>query len=130
MGNVLLHKHLIINADIANPPLENDLPIMYDWFKDLIESINMKILMGPYLVYSNMLDNEGFTGAAIIETSHIAMHCWDKCNPAKMKFDVYTCSTLHVGTIFDKIQIFKPLNIEYLYIDRETELSIIEKGKL
>lgn len=98
---------------------------MEEWFKELIEDIGMKILMGPYLVYSDMENNRGFTGVAVIETSHIAMHIWDECEPAKMKLDVYTCSTLDVDTIMKKLASFSPIDIEYLFIDRDEEIRIL-----
>jgi hypothetical protein len=32
-------------------------------------------MMGPYVKYSDMPGNRGITGGAIIETSHVVMHC-------------------------------------------------------
>lgn len=128
MGYVLEHKHLVVNATIKTPPLEKDLPFMQEWFKELIEDIGMKILMGPYVVYSNMEHNRGFTGAAIIETSHIVLHAWDECIPAKIKLDVYTCSTLDIETIFEKIKVFSPIDIDYLFIDRDEKISVLKDG--
>lgn len=84
--------------------------------------------MGPYIIYSNMKGNRGFTGVTIIETSHIALHVWDECIPAKMKLDVYTCSSLDIKTIFEKIKVFNPIDINYLYIDRDDEISILKNG--
>jgi S-adenosylmethionine/arginine decarboxylase-like enzyme len=130
MGHVLEHKHLVVNATIKTPPLEKDLPFMKEWFTELIQDIGMNILMGPYLVYSNMEHNRGFTGVAIIETSHIALHCWDECNPAKIKLDVYTCSTLDIETIFEKLKVFAPIDVEYLFIDRDESISILKNGAL
>lgn len=130
MGNVLLHKQIIINANVENPPGKEDIHFMKGWFQDLIESINMKILMGPYMIYSEMIGNEGFTGVAVIETSHIAFHGWNKCDNPFIRLDVYTCSHLNREIILDKLKIFKPHNIEYLVIDRKTELNILEKGML
>lgn len=130
MGQVLEHKHLIINATIKNPPVEKDIPFMVDWFKELVEDIHMKILMGPYVVYSHMEGNRGFTGVTIIETSHIAMHLWDECVPAKMKLDVYTCSTLDIATIFEKLKVFSPIDVDYIFIDRDEGISILKNGEL
>ena len=130
MTHVLEHKHLIVNATISTPPIEKDVPFMVEWFRELVEDINMKILMGPYVVYSNMVGNRGFTGVTIIETSHIAMHIWDECKPAKMKLDVYTCSSLDIKTIFEKIKVFAPIDIDYLYIDRDEGISILKDGDI
>lgn len=129
MGNILEHRHLIVSATINKPPKDTDIESMNVWFKDLVHSINMKILMGPYLIYSNMIGNKGFTGVTIIETSHIAMHIWDETNPAKMELDVYTCSYLDVHTIFNKIKQFDPVDINHIYIDRNKQLEIVSKNQ-
>lgn len=129
MGQILEHKQLILNATIKTPPLEKDVPFMVEWFKELVEDINMKILMGPYVVYSNMIGNRGFTGVTVIETSHAALHVWDECVPAKMKLDVYTCSELQVDIILEKIKTFYPIDIDYMLIDRDNNITILEVMK-
>lgn len=126
---MLKHQHLIIRAEIANPPFEKDLNDMNLWFKDLIESINMKILSGPHIVYCNMPGNRGFTGVCCIETSHIAMHIWDEDDPSIIQLDVYTCSTLEIETVFKKMKRFNPKMIDYTYIDRDNKLEIVGGGK-
>ena len=86
--------------------------------------------MGPYSVYSDMVDNQGLTAVTIIETSHIAMHVWDAVSPGLMEFDVYTCSTLNPQDIIDEMQQFSPVKIEYFFIDRERSLKLIEEKKI
>jgi len=95
--------------------------------KKLVDKIGMKILMGPYAVYSDMVGNRGLTAVTIIETSHIAMHVWDEDEPALMQLDVYTCSTLNISDVFEAIEEFKPVKVEYKYIDRENSLFILDK---
>lgn len=126
MTKILQHKHLIVRAELKNPPscAEN----IQDWMKDLVEKIGMKILMGPYAVYSDMVGNRGLTAVTIIETSHIAMHVWDEDEPALMQLDVYTCSTLNIEDVFSAISMFNPVHVEYKYIDREDELILLDKG--
>ena len=89
----------------------------------------MKILMGPYAVYSDMVGNRGLTAVTIIETSHIAMHVWDEVDPALMQLDVYTCSTLDIEDVFEALKEFDPILIEYKYIDREHELKLLDHGE-
>jgi S-adenosylmethionine/arginine decarboxylase-like enzyme len=98
--------------------------------KSLVDKIGMKILMGPYAVYSDMVGNRGLTAVTIIETSHIALHVWDECSPAMMQLDVYTCSTLNIEDVFKAIEVFSPTLVEYKYIDRENELTLLDKGIL
>ena len=86
---LLVHKHLIVRAEAIRPPMDE--AYLTEWLNDFITSINMKVLMGPYVIYHNVPGNRGITGAAIIETSHIVMHVWDEPSPALMQFDVYSC---------------------------------------
>ena len=126
MSKVLEHKHLIIRAELNNPP--KCVEAIQDWMGSLVDTIGMKILMGPYAVYSDMTGNQGLTAVTIIETSHIAMHVWDEVDPGLMQLDVYTCSTLDIDDVFKAIQVFEPVSVEYKYIDRENEVTLINKG--
>jgi len=123
---VLEHKHLIVRAELDNPPM--DVAEIDLWIKALVEKIGMKILMGPYAVYSEMENNRGLTVVAIIETSHIVLHTWDECDPGLMQLDVYTCSELNINDVFDAVQEFGPTKIEYTYIDRENDLTLLDQG--
>ena len=128
MSKVLEHKHLIVRAELKNPPYSvHDIK---EWMKVLVKKIDMNILMGPYAVYSDMTGNQGLTAVTIIETSHIAMHVWDEDDPALMQLDVYTCSQLNIEDVFDAIKEFEPVKVEYRYIDREYGLTLIDKGSI
>lgn len=95
------------------------------WMKKLVNSIGMKILMGPYSVYSKIAGNRGLTSVTIIETSHIALHVWDEEEPGKLQLDVYSCSTLDVDVVLKAIDEFEPQNMNYYLIDRDQELKLI-----
>lgn len=117
----LEHKHLIVRVEVNNPPTSENLAT--EWVKTLVEKINMKILMGPYAKYLDVVGNRGLTVVTIIETSHIAMHVWDECSPALMQLDVYTCGALEPSLILNSIQEFEPIKVEYKYLDREHGLK-------
>ncbi len=124
---ILVHKHLIVRAEAVNPPME--VPHLTDWLHNFIDFINMKVLMGPYVVYHDVPGNRGITGAAIIETSHIVMHVWDEPSPALMQFDVYSCGEFDAETICKKIQKdFNVVKIDYKFLDRETGLRDVSGG--
>lgn len=127
-SKILEHKHLIVRAELNNPPKCTTAIDL--WMKDLVERIGMKILMGPYSVYSEMVGNQGLTAVTIIETSHIAMHVWDEVEPGLMQLDVYTCSQLNTEDVFKAIEQFEPVKVEYKYIDREHNLTLLEKGSI
>ena len=123
-NKVLVHKHLIVRAEIKKPPQSES--YFENWLRDFIESIEMKILMGPFVKYSDMPGNEGLTGGAIIETSHVIMHCWDHVEPPIMQLDVYSCSEFDPIKVCDKVKKdFDATKIEYKFLDRENDLREI-----
>ena len=122
--NLLVHKHLIIRAEASKPPTGEE--YLRNWMINFIESINMKIFMGPYVKYCAMEGNRGITAVAIIETSHIAMHIWDEPKPALMQFDVYSCGEFNEKDICNTImKDFDIRKIEYKYLNRETGLNVL-----
>ena len=122
--NLLVHKHLIVRAEVYRPPMDEK--FLTSWLNQFIEKIGMKVMMGPYVKYSNMVGNRGITGAAIIETSHIVMHIWDEVSPALMQFDVYSCGEFDPEIICNKIdEDFAVHKIEYKFLDRENNLNEI-----
>jgi S-adenosylmethionine/arginine decarboxylase-like enzyme len=120
----LLHKHLIIRAEVDKAPTNANY-ISSVWMPELIKSINMKILMGPFSTYSEMVGNRGLTAICIIETSHIALHTWDECSPHLLQLDVYTCSSLDPYQVSSMLLEFEPSKIEMKYLDRENNLTEI-----
>ena len=126
-SEVLVHKHLIIRAEAVSPPMDTD--FLTKWLEDFIKFINMKVLMGPYVVYHDLPGNRGITGAAIIETSHIVMHVWDEPSPALMQFDVYSCGEFDPEQICRLIQRdFEITKIDYKFLDRENDLTDVGGG--
>ena len=124
---VLVHKHLIVRAEAVNPPMVEQ--HLKDWLFNFIETINMKVLMGPYVIYHDVPGNRGITGTAIIETSHIVMHVWDEPSPALMQFDVYSCGEFDPEQICRLIQRdFEITKIDYKFLDRENDLTDVGGG--
>jgi S-adenosylmethionine/arginine decarboxylase-like enzyme len=124
---MLQHKHLLIRAEVKNPPQNEE--YIKEWFRNLISRINMKLLMGPISAYVDVPGNKGLTCVAIIETSHIAMHVWDENDPGLMQLDVYTCGALNIEDVFAAIEEFKPISIDYKYLDREHEFKVLNQNK-
>jgi|TARA_B100000902_G_scaffold36279_1_gene43390 S-adenosylmethionine/arginine decarboxylase-like enzyme len=120
----LVHKHVIIRAEVTNPPTDETLTS--NDVKALIEAIGMKILMGPYAKYCNMKGNRGLTVATIIETSHVIIHTWDETDPAMIQLDVYTCGVFDPNVVFDWLQKYNPTKIDFKYLDRENGLTEIK----
>jgi len=127
-NSLLIHKHLIVRAEVNNPP--KDVDKLTEWLKDFIVSINMKIMLGPYVAYCNNEGNRGITGVAVIETSHIAIHVWDEPVPALMQLDVYSCAEFNPYLIADKLKKdFDVVKLDYKFLNRETGLKPIRLNK-
>lgn len=116
----IVHKHLIIRAEVNNPPKDEE--FVKNWMSNLIDTIGMKVLMGPFAKYLDKEGNRGITTVAIIETSHIAMHVWDEDNPSLIQLDVYTCGPLDPQLVVDQLNQFDIVKAEMKYLDRENEL--------
>jgi len=121
MKKLLEHKHIIIRAEVKNPP--KDEIIAVESLKDLIKQIDMKLLMGPYAKYVEMEGNRGLTVAAIIETSHVVLHSWDEVEPAIIQLDVYTCGAFNPNTVFAWLKRFGVVKADWKYIDREFDIK-------
>ena len=117
----LFHKHLIVRAEV-NKPMVCPEKVSKEWMPALIDRIGMKILMGPYAVYSDIEGNRGLTAATIIETSHIVMHIWDEQSPAMVQLDVYTCGPLDPYDVVESLKEMDPVHIDMKYLDREHDL--------
>lgn len=120
----LIHHHLIVRALVEEPP---KLPVeIVEWKRKLIEDIGMKVMLGPFAAYCWNDGNRGLTAVTAIETSHIALHCWDEQSPALFQLDIYTCSDLDVAKVFAAIQQFKPTAITSRFLDREADISDLD----
>lgn len=120
---MLKHKHLIIRAEVLNPP--KDPFFIKSWVSELINKIGMNLVQipqNPNAFYSEMEGNRGLTCIAIIETSHIALHVWDEDTPSLVQLDVYSCSDLDINIVFEMIKEWTPLDIKFKFLDRENDL--------
>jgi S-adenosylmethionine/arginine decarboxylase-like enzyme len=121
---LLEHKHLIIRAEVSNPP--KDEHWLHGWLVTLVDKIGMKVCRGPVTAYVDMPGNEGLTGVVVIETSHIAIHVWDAINPALVQLDVYTCGFLDKEIIFAELEQWNPTKVEWKLLDREFGLNEVK----
>jgi S-adenosylmethionine/arginine decarboxylase-like enzyme len=112
----LAHEHLIVRAEINNPPTNPEK--INDWLAELVDGLGMKIMMGPFSAYSEMVGNRGLTGACIIETSHVVLHVWDEDNPGMLQLDVYSCAPVDCNLVLARIQEFEPTNVDFKFLDR------------
>jgi S-adenosylmethionine/arginine decarboxylase-like enzyme len=126
--DLLIHEHLILRA-LVNEPFQ-DVAKAKAWLVSIIEGIGMKVAQGleanPIGYYCNLPGNVGLTAAGILETSHVVIHIWDQVRPAKVHFDLYSCSHFTIDQI---VEYLKPLGIVELrgkFLDREKDLPLLE----
>ena len=123
MTKPLEHKHVIIRAEVLNPPTNENIAIKH--VQTLIDRIGMKVLIGPFAKYVEMAGNRGLTVAAIIETSHVVLHAWDEQEPGLLQLDVYTCGAFDPRRVFEWVEeYYNPIKMEYKYLDREKGLTL------
>jgi S-adenosylmethionine/arginine decarboxylase-like enzyme len=126
LSKLLEHKHLIVRAEVRKPP--KDTAKMEVWMSNMVKSIGMIELAKPRAIYSDMEGNRGLTCDVILNTSNAVVHTWDEVDPSIFMLDVYTCGALDINVIFDLLVDFNPEKIEYMYLDREHGLNILDKG--
>jgi len=126
LAKILEHKHLIVRAEVRNPP--KDTALMEKWMSNMVRSIGMVELAPPRAIYSDMPGNRGLTCDVILNTSNAVVHTWDEVDPGIFMLDVYTCGALEPDVIFKLLVDFDPVKIEYMYLDREHGLNILDKG--
>ena len=121
---MLNHKHLIINANSNNPLI--DPKTTEDFLRELVDKIGMKIKIGPFAAYCEADGNNGITAAVCIETSHVALHFWDKANPPYLRMDVYSCADFDVDLVLDTVnKTFETTDLNYILLDRNNNIEII-----
>lgn len=97
----------------------------HQWLVELIESQDMNIMAGPYVAYCDRPGLEGWSGTAIIETSHVAIHVWDKVSPVLVQLDFYTCGQLDVDLLLSQLAPFGLHKHDQLVLDREYRLEVL-----
>lgn len=126
MAKLLEHKHLIVRAEVRNPP--KDTSRMEAWMTNMVKAIGMVELAPPRAIYSDMVGNRGLTCDVILNTSNAVIHTWDEIDPGLFMLDVYSCGHLDPKVIFDLLQEFDPVKVEYMYLDREHGLKVLDTG--
>ena len=116
------HKHLIIRAEVNNPPTSEK--EIKKWLRNLVNKIDMNIIKGPYASYVNKEGNRGVTGVVMIETSHIAIHVWDEDRPALVQCDVYSCAEFSSNEVLAEFVPMDVVTLDKILLDRADTLKI------
>lgn len=127
------HLHLLINAQIKNPPGPNDCDKINDFMRGMVSHVRMKVMLEPVSAWCNDPGNEGMTSTVILTTSHCAMHIWNfpEPNNSIMQFDLYSCAPFNVDEVMEYIQKnFSVVGASYKFLDRESGFSILDCGEI
>jgi S-adenosylmethionine/arginine decarboxylase-like enzyme len=108
-----LHKHVLIRSEVTEPIVDVD--VAKGFMKRLVDKIGMKITEhgGPHCDY--------------VETSHCAMHIWDKEDPSLVQLDVYSCADFEVWDVLEFIYEMAPSKIEFKLFDRSKHIEEIKE---
>ena len=124
----LVHKHLLVRAEVNSPPLFRDREKIDNEIKSLIKNIDMNILSGPHTAWSNKEGNEGYSSVAIIDTSSITFHSW--LQPSVIQLDVYSCKNFKIKTIFNWLAQWDLEKVDYKYLDRDKGFKTLDNNEL
>jgi len=59
-----LHNHLLVNG-YTNTPFDHE-GLTIKWMKEIVESVDMKVIQGPFASYVEKEGNRGMTAAVMI----------------------------------------------------------------
>ncbi len=109
------HVHFL--ATVTLEKTISSIEIIETWLVRLVDTVNMRILCGPFVVKCQDVGNEGITGIIVLSTSHCSVHIWDLPKPY-LKMDLYSCRRFSVKPILDMLKEFGARVCEYQVIDR------------
>lgn len=126
-----VNKHILVTGYLAQAPGKDYIPFLRDWFRQLVEAVDMKILIDPVCVWCDDEGNEGVTGMVGITTSHSSIHFWssEDDQPAYYKFDLYSCKDFSADTVAKMLQNLGTERLTYTIVDRtDDEHPVIDSG--
>lgn len=123
----LVHKHLLVRAEVNSPPLFKDGERLNNEIKSLIKAIDMNTLSGPHTKWSDVPGNEGYSSVAIIDTSSITFHSW---KDGVIQLDVYSCKDFAIKKVFMWLAQFDLEKVDYKYLDRDKGFKNLDDNEL
>lgn len=124
---MLEHKHLIIKGDtLAKFTSDN----VRELLTDLVVELDMELIQSmegsnPNVGFQDGADC-GVTGCALITTSHIVLHTWDKTMDFQM--DIYSCKKFDPKAIIEWLAIRGLLTNEKRFFDRSYQIIDDERN--
>lgn len=118
------HLHLMVRAEINNPPTATDLVYVNDFMTGLVAHVRMKVLSPARTLWCDEPGNEGITSDILLTTSNSVVHIWNyEDNTGLFEFDLYSCAPYTPEEVVDYIKAhFDVTKVAYKFIDREHDL--------
>lgn len=117
------HYHLILRLEVEDMPDSEE--ECEKFIKELADTIGMEIVYGPKAVYLGRPGTEGYSAFAVITTSHISVHIWEKTEPPLMQVDIFSCNSFSKKEVMDYLESnFKILNVKDIFIDRTSAVTV------
>jgi len=129
MNPKLVHKHLLIRAEVKLPPLYSYSSSRLDEeIKNLVKNIDMEVMSGPHSAYCVEPGNQGWSSTALITTSSITFHSWTELD--LIQLDVYSCKDFKIKDVFMWLAQFELEKLDYKYLDREQGFKTLADQEL
>jgi S-adenosylmethionine decarboxylase len=114
--------HLIIDMGECNESI-NDVNQVENFIRTLVQTIDMKPIGEPIMVYVDEDGQKGVTGVQIITTSTITFHGDDEGKAVYL--DVFSCKEFDMNTVLQlTTQYFNPQRIKHSWIIRDAFNSV------
>lgn len=122
------HLHLMVRAEIVNPPGVNDVKAVDTFMTTLVDHVRMKILSPAVTLWCDEPGNEGITSSILLTTSNSVIHIWNyEDGTGLLEFDLYSCAPFTPFEVIDYLSAhFKLTKVAYKFIDRAHDLIEIE----
>jgi S-adenosylmethionine decarboxylase len=93
--------HLLIDVSNCLSEILNNPNLISRFMKHLAELSEMQVLFGPEIIEGSP-DNPGFTGLAVIDYSHIAVHTFP--STGALFIDLFSCKPFPVSRILNFVK--------------------------
>lgn len=120
------HLHLMVRAEIVNPPGVNDVDAVKTFMTDLVGHVRMKILSPARSMWCDEPGNEGITADVLLTTSNAVIHIWNyEDDTGRLDFDLYSCAPFTAEEVIDFIgKHFKLTSVAYRFFNRDNLYDI------
>ena len=121
------HYHLILRLEI-DPGMPDTGESLIEFVNELADAIDMKIVYGPKAVHLPYPETEGWSCIAVITSSHISVHTWNKTETPLMQVDIFSCNGFSRKKVEDYINSkFNVNKMSDIFIDRTRAIKVKEK---